>query len=186
MKVLTTIVFCHKIDDMKKNLYDKSLSRTLAASIIFTIALPLGIVLTVVGAVNLDQSALFKAFLGIGIACVAVGFYGTPLAWIKYGETKKYGRIMYAITSEGLQNADDIGRHLDLKTKEVCDAVVLCIKKKYLQGYTLNGTEILPVYAKKKDRTFALHCPYCGGITESDDPHQTTCSFCGRNVENKN
>ena len=57
--MLTTIAFCHKINDMKKNLYDKSLSRTLAASILFTIALPLGIVLTVVGAVNLDQSALF-------------------------------------------------------------------------------------------------------------------------------
>lgn len=165
---------------MKQDTLKKTLTAKLIVSIILTIGFPVGIALAVVGGTRMEEGALFKALLGIGIVGVVLGFYGAPISWIQYGQQKKYQRIILAVTEEGFRDINDVARHLAIKPEEALEAVNFCIIKRYLKGFTVDGTQIKQFYAPKADQKFSIQCPFCGGVTESDNPNEVKCEFCGR------
>ena len=162
----------------------KAQNKLLAVAIFLTIGFPIGIVLIVLGAKNMDAGALYKAMLGIGIALVVLGFYGAPIAWVKYGPQKKYDRIIDAIKREGFRNVNEIANHLSMQPKDVQDAVRVCIDKQYLLGYTIDEDTIVPLNNRPDDLgMYTVECPYCGGITQTSNNLQVKCDFCGRMID---
>lgn len=162
----------------------KAINKQLALAIFLTIGLPVGIVFIVLGATNKDVNAGYKAMLGIGIALVVLGFYGSPMAWVKYGPQKKYLRIIDAIKQEGFRDVNEIANHLSMQPQDVQDAVRVCIDKQYLTGYTIDGDTIVPLNNRPDDLgVYTVECPYCGGITETSNNLQVKCQFCGRMID---
>ncbi len=162
----------------------KALSKQLALAIFLTIGLPVGIVCIVVGAVNLYANVGYKIMLGIGVALVVLGFYGSPVVWGKYGTKKKYPRIIDAIKREGFRDIGEIANHISMRPKDVQDAVRVCIDKQYLTGYTIEDTKIVPLNNRPDDLgVYTIECPYCGGITETSNNLQVKCQFCGRMID---
>ena len=166
------------------NNLNKALSKQLALAILLTIGLPVGIVFIIIGAVNLYASVGYKVMLGVGIALVVLGFYGSPMAWVKYGPQKKYARIIDAIKREGFRDINEIANHLSMQPQDVQDAVRVCIDKQYLTGYTVDDTKIVPLNDRPEDLgVYTVECPYCGGITETSNNLQVKCQFCGRMID---
>lgn len=63
----------------------KNLNVKLLTSIILSVMLPSGIAMIIVGATNRESGgALFTAIMAIGIVFVVLGFYGAPIAWMRY------------------------------------------------------------------------------------------------------
>lgn len=164
----------------------KALTRQLIVAILLTIGLPAGIVLIIVGATNTDSGALYRAILGVGIAFAVLGFYGAPIAWVKYGPQKRYSRIIDAIKREGFRDVNDIARHLSMQPADVKSAVQVCIEKQYLTDYTIEDTKIVPLNNRPDDLgMYTVECPYCGGITQTSNNLQVKCEFCGRMIDVK-
>lgn len=68
-------------NDTKKTKLQKHLTRQLVVSVVFTLLLPIGVVLTVLGATGKDEGgALYTAMMSIGIIFMVFGFYGSPIA----------------------------------------------------------------------------------------------------------
>lgn len=162
----------------------KALGGQLALAIFLTLGLPVGIVFIIIGAVNKDANVVYKVMLGIGITLAVLGFYGSPIAWVKYGPQKRYARIIDAIKREGFRDVNDIARHLSMQPKDVQDAVRVSIDKQYLTGYTIEDTKIIPLNNRPDDLgVYTIECPYCGGITETSNNLQVKCQFCGRMID---
>ena len=162
----------------------KAINKQLAVAILLTIGLPLGITLIIIGATNKDAGALYKAMLGIGIAFTVLGFYGAPIAWVKYGPQKKYSRIIDAIKREGFRDTNDIAKHLSMQPADVQSAVQVCIEKQYLTDYTIDETRIVPLNNRPDDLgMYTVECPYCGGITQTSNNLQVKCEYCGRMID---
>lgn len=162
----------------------KALGGQLALSILLTLGLPVGIVFIIIGAINMDANVVYKVMLGIGITLAVLGFYGSPIAWVKYGPQKKYPRVIDAIKFEGFRDTGEIANHLSMQPKDVQDAVRVCIDKQYLTGYTIEDTKIIPLNNRPDDLgVYTVECPYCGGITQTSNNLQVKCEFCGRMID---
>ncbi len=170
----------------EKSKLQKDLSKQLALSITLTVLLPLGVVLTIVGATKLEKGSLFTAIMAIGIVCVVLGFYVSPITWSHYSLKKKYPRIIDAIEREGFRDSTEIANHLSMPQKDVVNAVRVCVDKQYLCNYTIDGTKILPINNRPDDiGMYTVRCPYCGGITETSNNLQVKCEYCGRMLDVK-
>lgn len=169
----------------EKSKLQKNLTKQLVLSITLTVMLPLGIAMTIVGATRKEEGgALFTAIMAIGIVFVVLGFYGSPMAWVRYAPQKRYARIIDAIKREGFRDATEIANHLSMQPNEVIDAVRVCIDKQYLCDYTIEDTKILPLNNRPDDiGVYTVQCPYCGGITQTSNNLQVKCEYCGRMID---
>lgn len=175
----------NKIMKNEKSKLQKNLTKQLVLSITLTVMLPLGIAMTIVGATRKEEGgALFTAIMAIGIVFVVLGFYGSPMAWVRYAPQKRYARIIDAIKREGFRDATEIANHLSMQPNEVIDAVRVCIDKQYLCDYTIEDTKILPLNNRPDDiGVYTVQCPYCGGITRTSNNLQVKCEYCGRMID---
>lgn len=163
----------------------RNLTKQLLISIILTVMFPLGIAMTIVGATRKEEGgALFTAIMAIGIVFVVLGFYGSPMAWIRYAPQKKYSRVIDAIKREGFRDATEIANHLSMQPNEVIEAVRVCIEKQYLTDYTIEENKIIPLNNRPDDLgVYTVQCPYCGGITQTSNNLQVKCQYCGRMID---
>lgn len=153
--------------------YKKSLSILLAFSVLLTIFLPLGIVGTVLGAVN----ELWVVF-GLGIGMTVVGFYGSPLIWISYGEKKKVGIVLKLIECENFYSVESIATQLTQDYSWVEKAINKLIEKGYLKGYIYKDGKLSINNNVKQVKTSGTKCPNCGGRIVSKDS-KMECEYCG-------
>lgn len=172
-------------DKNKTTKLQRNLTRQLLISIILTVMFPLGIAMTIVGATRKEEGgALFTAIMAIGIVFVVLGFYGSPMAWIRYASQKKYSRVIDAIKREGFRDATEIANHLSMQPNEVIEAVRVCIEKQYLTDYTIEENKIIPLNNRPDDLgVYTVQCPYCGGITQTSNNLQVKCQYCGRMID---
>ena len=113
-------------------------------SLILSFALAGGVPMTVLGAV-------FQIWplMGIGIACIVIGFYGTPIAWTSYGGAKGLQRVVSAVVEENLYSINEIAAQLSISETEARNKLDVCFKKKFLPG---SFAIYLPVWF------IAIHC----------------------------
>lgn len=142
-------------------------------SFIFTIAFIAGIPATVLGAVF-----HIWAVMGIGIACIVIGFYAMPICWTKYGRTRSLKRLVFAVVEEHIYTVNGLARQLSLSEKEVRNRLDECFRKNYLVGYLRDGDNL--ILNEKKDpakKVYAAECPYCGAkFTYTAD--NAVCPYC--------
>ena len=153
----------------------KALKKALAVSILLTLALPLGGALLGVG-LAIDIPAVWA----VGIALLAIGFYGCPCGWtMAYAPAKANLRVVSAVTEEHLLTVQEISAQLSLSEKEVRGRLDICFRKRYLTGYKRAGdSRVLNENRAPDKRTYAAECPFCGAkftYTAED----ARCPYCG-------
>ncbi len=151
----------------------RAITRIFAWSMFITLLLPIGLFMTIFGGIN-----RIWALLGVGIACIVIGFYGCPLIWVKYANAISYKRIVSAVAVEHIFSIKQIATHLNQKENIVLDKVDACIRREYLIGYIREGDTIRPnvnVYTQ----TAGYKCKACGARYELPVNVQPKCPYCG-------
>ena len=80
---------------------NKTKKKKFTTAVILSVMLVVGIPCIVVGATF--GGAMF-ALMGLGIFCVVMGFYGSPIAWVNYGNFKRDVNIANSINFDGIKN----------------------------------------------------------------------------------
>lgn len=158
----------------------KKHKRLLLASILFTIALPVGIFCIIFGAIK-----GITALLIVGIILTVCGFYGTPVLWIKASDTKAYVNLCYVIEKDKLMAISAIATQIG-STEENCKTKIkTAISLRYLEGYRIDDDEknIVPL-KEQEEKTIAIKCPSCGAksMIKESNPF---CPYCNSPIEIK-
>ena len=152
----------------------KALKRARAIGILLSLALPLGGALLGAG-LAIDIPAVWA----VGIALLAIGFYGCPCAWtVAYLPTKELARIVSAVEEEHLLTVQEIASQLSMPEQKVRASLDTCFRKRYLIGYKREGDRIvLNENRAPAKRTYSAECPNCGAkFTYTDD--DAYCPYC--------
>ena len=154
------------------------LNKLLIISIVLSVLFVGGIPMIIIGATN-----ELWIVMGIGIAFVAVGFYGAPVAWSVYGSARPVRRVVHAVTVEHLYTVQEIAAQLSLNEKDVRAHLDKCFNKNFLVGYKREGDNIVlneNIAADKREHFY--ECPYCGAkFTYTAD--SARCPYCGSPVK---
>ncbi len=159
------------------NAINKAVNKILAWSIIITILLPTGIPMIIFGAIN-----KIWGLMACGIAFTVIGFYGTPIIWVQYGDKKAFKRIVSAVVVERIYSVKEIASHLNFTEKVVIDRLDSCIRREYLIGYVRAGDIIRP-NAKAFGKTVSRKCSACGATFEHEITQQAKCPYCRTIIE---
>lgn len=161
---------------------DKVIKKSFITAIVLSISFVLGIPAIIFGAIGGKWGLLV-----LGIIATVVGFYGTPFAWISYGEKKRALRVVDCITREHILSIREIAMQLQWKEREVKGIVQKSIVNNYIAGYIFDG-ERLTLNEKKpqqqgKERV-QNKCSACGAtLTKTETGFY--CSYCGAIFEEK-
>lgn len=155
----------------------KAIKNSLILALILTFCLPVGGALLGVG-LGIGQPAVWA----IGIAGLAVGFYGCPIGWVAYGNKRTYLRLVSAIEDEHLYTVRDLASQLGLSEKEVRNQIDDLFKKRYILGYRRTGDGIeLNENKALADRESTRSCPSCGAKVTFKGT-ETLCPYCGTRI----
>lgn len=153
----------------------KARKNSLILALILTFALPLGGVLLGVG-LAVSRPAVWA----IGIAGLAVGFYGCPIAWVGYGNKVTYYRFVSAIEEEHIYEVRELAAQLGISEKEVRNRIDVCFNKRWLNGYKREGDSLILNTGKHlRDRERANVCPNCGATYSYKEAEDQRCPYCG-------
>ena len=158
----------------KRMLQIKTNALLLAMS--FTIFLVAGIPAIVFGATN-----KITILLIVGITGVVVGFYGTPMAWVRYGNMTSLYHFLIAIEDEKITKISQLMKHLSLTEKTVKENIRSLMKLQCLKGYTIDemGNLITNVIEEKEERIEIGKCPNCSAPLDIDIVENVRCPYCG-------
>jgi len=160
-------------------LIDKAITKKLLMSILFTIFLPAGILAIIFGATK-----GMTALLIVGIVMTVLGFYGSPILWINFGELKRLRMILNLILVENIYSAQEIAEHISSNVETVNSDINKLIIKGFLKGY-LFKEGYLQLNRNKKQKMEDVKkykCPNCGGFMEYNGIDYT-CEYCGNVVK---
>ena len=156
----------------------RALKRSRVLCVILTLCLPLGGAMLGVG-LAIGQPGVWA----VGIALIAVGFYGTPIGWTTaYAPKAALYRIVSAIMEEHLHSVQEIAAQLSMSEKDVRNKLDLCFQKQYLPGIKRNGDMlILNENEALGNEAHYAECPACGArfLYTRDSK---TCPYCGTPV----
>ena len=147
-------------------------------SLLFTIFLPTGIGLIIMGA---SKSTLI---LVAGIIMVVLGFYGAPILWIKYGEMKSNKRVLQAIEIDKIFTVKEIAEQLNQPEADVRGKINNLIVNRFLIGYLFKNENQLVLNEKKALNRTKNSCPCCGGKMVIED-NMEKCEYCGYVVKDR-
>lgn len=147
-------------------------------SLLFTIFLPAGICLIIMGA---SKSTLI---LVAGIIMVVLGFYGAPILWIKYGEMKSNKRVLQAIEIDKIFTVKEIAEQLNQPEADVRGKINNLIVNRFLIGYLFKNENQLVLNEKKALNRTKNSCPCCGGKMVIED-NMEKCEYCGYVVKDR-
>lgn len=144
-------------------------------AVLLTVLLIAGIPMIVFGA-----SDKLWIVMSIGIAFTVLGFYGCPIAWVMYGESKFRASLVGAIEYEGSVTVEGLSAQFGKPKQKIVADIRKLMEKRYLAGYVFDGETL--VYAQKKERPkeriFVGKCPSCNAIMEYADG-KVYCPYCG-------
>ena len=158
---------------MKK--INKNTKTILIWSVIISLMLVVGIPMIILGAI---KSIWFV--LVIGIIFTVIGFYGTPIIWVYFANTKVLQRVVEIINNEHLLKVSEIAQHLQLSEQQIKMHITNAIKKNFLQGYIFDGLELKENKEEKNkfEKLLKNKCPNCGAnLIKIDNGHR--CEYCG-------
>lgn len=153
----------------------------LLLSLLFTFLFPIGGVMLGVG-LGFGVPAVW----GVGIACLACGFYGCPLAWVHYGSVRGLERVVSAVVEEHLYTVREISSQLGMPEKEIRNRLDACFKKRYLPGYKREGDGVtLNENADLAEEELSAVCAACGARYTYRRGTRPACPYCGTPAEKK-
>lgn len=169
---------------------NKKLTVSLIMGIIFSIGFPVGIILIVFH--NKVSGIGSTLLLVLGIILVVLGFYGAPMVWIMYGETKSKKRICQQITLDNNQEIKYLAEINNIPTENMLKKVQELINQRLLTGYEIVDNKFVVPKGKNtlsKDEALELSgkletvtCKGCGAEIEIVGGKKTYCKYCGKLV----
>lgn len=90
-----------------------------------------------------------------GIAMTVLGFYGSPIAWGKYGDSKHKNFVYRPITNENMYTVEDISAQTTYPQEKVTDYINDLIAKRYITGFFFKDEKLILNTNKKKRKTRA-------------------------------
>lgn len=98
--------------------------KALIQAIIFTVLLVAGIPMIPIGFVFAAKTTgavhgILIAVASIGIAFTALGYFGTPLSWISFGNFAPIVRLLYAIEKECIYDVPTLATYLHRREKDI-------------------------------------------------------------------
>ncbi len=157
------------------NAINRAVKKSLGVALFLTFALPFGGALLGVG-LAIGQPAVWA----IGIAFLAAGFYGCPVAWVAYSGKASLRRMIRAITEEHLYTEREISMQLGLSEQEVHRRINECFSKGYLVGYIRTSDGIaLNENQALAETEYVVQCPACGAKYSYTKGTSANCPYCG-------
>ncbi len=169
---------------------NKKITLNLIFGTLFSIGFPVGILLIIFHTkVNGIGSTLL---LVLGIILVAVGFYGAPMIWIKYGENRANKRICQQITLDNNQEIEYLAQINNVSSENMLKKIQELITQRLLTGYEIVDNKYVVPKGKNtisKDEALELSgkletvtCKGCGAEIEIVGGKKTYCKYCGKLV----
>lgn len=173
----------------KKMDINKTKKKKLTTAVVLSIMFVVGIPCIIVGATF--GGAMF-ALMGFGIFCVVMGFYGSPIAWVNYGNFKRDVNIANSINFDGIRKISVICTLYGINEKTAYEIVSNLIQKRYVQNLVFNadGTELVlndgyvNIEREKhlKSAPKSVACPFCGAQVEALGM-SAKCPYCGNLID---
>ncbi len=158
-------------------------------ALLLSIGFPCGIVMIIL---HKSASNLATFVLILGIVLTAVGFYGMPLLWVKYGELKTKQKLLNQIVIDNLQEVDYLAKINNCDNQQMISRLHDLINNRYLTGYQIVDDKYIVKQSSKtitKDdamqlsgQTQYLECKGCGATVALQKDEKTYCPYCGRVV----
>lgn len=149
--------------------------KALLLAFLLTLMLVGGIPMIIFGA---TQKLTF--LLIAGIVFTVLGFYGCPLAWVRFGSRVGLQNTLIAIEQEKITNLKKLSLHLSKDEKTLRADIRLLIQLNCLQGYTLDeeGNIISNQQQPKEETVRVGKCPHCNAPLSFDE-EMIRCPYCG-------
>ena len=161
-------------------LAEKAKKRNFILALAFTIGLIAGIPFIVVGAINMGDNKGYIAMLVLGIVGTVLGFYGTPLLWVRVSTVNQELTVVRAVTQEHLYTVADLAQRLSVNGKTASATLNNCIRKGYLVGYIREGDSLVLNENRALAPTqFSLVCAHCGATVQLQKGETSRCPYCG-------
>ena len=154
---------------------NKLAKKSFLIAVILSVMLVAGVPMIIVGASN-----SLWVLMGVGIAFTVLGFYGCPLAWVMYGESRFRVALAGAIECEGACTVESLCSQFGKPRNKICAEIRKLIEKRCLVGYVFDGETL--AYAEKNERrkstVFVGKCPSCNAVMVYEDG-KVVCPYCG-------
>ena len=146
----------------------KSKRKAFILAVLLSVGLVAGIPMIVVGAVN---GGLFKIMMGFGIVMTVLGFYGTPISWVGYGNKSKRLAIVRSIEVDKVYDIAALSRMYNLNHKMMVAEISKAIEKGALKGLIFNKDYTALIYnddfySSVESYKKAAKCAFCGALVE--------------------
>lgn len=147
--------------------------KALFISLLLTLMLIGGIPMIIFGATKKMTFLLIA-----GIIFVVFGFYGTPIAWMRFGTLSGLQNTLIAIEQEKITDLKKLSVHLSKQEKDLRSDIRSLIQMNCLKGYTLDemGNIISNQPVEKTVRVGK--CPHCSAPLSFDE-EMIRCPYCG-------
>lgn len=149
-------------------------NKALLTAVVLSVMLVAGVPMIVFGA-----TGKIWLLMAVGIAFTVLGFYGCPIAWVRYGETSRRKAVFFAIDSEGIDSVDMLCTHIGKNKNVIVSDIRWLIEKRCLAGYFFDGVSLTD--GKKKtapQRVTVGKCPACSATMVYEDG-KVVCPYCG-------
>ncbi len=159
-------------------------------SLLFTIFLPAGIVLTILYA-KMSGGLQIVLFV-LGIIMIILGFYGSPMLWINFANMKYFKSLVEQIKIDNVQDINQLAQNNDKKLEVMLKDIQTLLSKRYLTGYEIMENKfIVPKSNKTLSKNdvweqtgdvYVGYCKSCGARVEMIGNNKTFCPYCGRRI----
>ncbi len=140
---------------------NKAKNKLFITSLIFTIMLIVCVPMIVIFA------GKNWILMTMGIIFAVLGFYGTPIAWVQYGEISSLSRFIEVIEKENILSVSSLATHFQLNENIIKSKINKCIEKGYLTGFIFDGKILTHNEIKKKEKVLKkVKCENCGANLE--------------------
>ncbi len=160
------------------NTLNKSIKKSFARALIFTMFLPIGVVGIILTCTMHVANPYFALLLSLSIILAVLGFYGSPMTWVNYGSYVGLKNVLSLIENENIYSVQQISNQLSQNPKQVVTTITTLISKGYLRGYLFvdNDHLVLNTNTKLKDSKAKIKCENCGALTSQS---LDFCEYCG-------
>lgn len=124
------------------NSIHKSVKKTFFFALILSIFFVAGIPILIIGATKMPTPLGIFMFVS-GIVMLVLGFYGSPLAWIRYGHLRKLKNIWLMIAEDNIYSLEILANQFASKVETMKSLVNELITKRYLKSYTIQDNFIV-------------------------------------------
>lgn len=156
----------------------KKKKKMLTVAIVLSIGLPVGIVMTILCAIN-----KIWILMALGIVLIVAGFYGAPICWTRMADYNKTITLLRAIEEQNLYTVSELSTYMSINEKATVGLIQSAIRAGYLNRYLFVDNQRLELITARKQQLhhFSFKCSNCGAdvYVEAQAP-TAKCEYCGK------